>query len=349
VSVGTLIIRVDASLSIGGGHLSRCLLMAKKMIIEGWDVRFVTVEKQAKSLIERDGYICEKITNEEKIPNHLIKKNKPTVVIADINSKAIFDEDQQYRKHIEIINQQADLLVTFEDMVDYPYPSDIVVIPYCGAEKLKIDSYNNATKYLLGPKYFPLKEEFKNIQTTVSNKVRNVIITMGGSDPEKITLKVLRALNNKRLNANITVVIGSMSEISNQDVRKSTGEIVEKIAIKRDVNNISELISNSDIAFTNSGLTKYEIAARGIPAILISNTEQHAEYSELFAKNGSALHLGFNDVVDYKVIKDAFISISLNYKKRLLMSENGQSLVKSTGVEKIYKTISETLKNRVLI
>ena len=341
--IKTSIIRVDASPTIGGGHLARCLLIAKKMITSGWGVRFVTAEKQAKDLIERSGYFCEEITKKEKIPSHLIKKGILTVIIADINSNTIFDEDVEYKKYINILHQQADLLLTFEDMVDHPYPADIVVIPYCGAEKLKIDYINKNTKYLLGPKYFPLRDEFKCITTNISNKVRKIVITMGGSDPEKITLKVLKALNNEIVESDIMVIVGGMSEISDQDIKNSSSNIVEKITIRRGVSNIAELIANSDLAFTNSGLTKYEISALGIPTIIISNTIQHVEYSELFVKNGSAVHLGAHAFVESSDIINAYNDLNCNLAKRINMFKKSKLLFGINGSDLIYNQIKNQL------
>lgn len=343
MSIGTLIIRVDASPAIGSGHLTRCLLIGKKMDTEGWDVLFFTADKQAKYSIKKNGFCCEEITYKEEIPSHFLKKNKPIVIIADINSKVIFVEDKEYKIYINTLHQQADLLLTFEDMVDYPYPADIVVIPYCGAEKIKIDNTNKTTKYLLGPKYFPLKDEFENTTTTISNEVKNIVITMGGSDPEKITLKVLQALNFEAINANITVIVGGMSEITDQDINYITSNILGKISIKRNVSNMAELIAESDIAFTNSGLTKYEIAALGIPIILISNTERHSKYSELFSKSSSAIHLGYHAFVEWEDVINAYNNLKYNLEKRIRMSEKSKLLFGVNGSDIIIKKINQVV------
>ncbi len=139
------------------------------------------------------------------------------------------------------------------------------------------------------------------------------------------------------------VIVGGMSEISDQDIKKSSSNIVEKITIRRGVSNIAELIANSDLAFTNSGLTKYEISALGIPTIIISNTIQHAEYSELFVKNGSAVHLGAHAFVESSDIINAYNDLNCNLAKRINMFKKSKLLFGINGSDLIYNQIKNQL------
>ena len=122
-----------------------------------------------------------------------------------------------YINYLNYIGRNAKLLVTLEDLTDYPYCSDLVIIPYCGADKLKLKN-DCKTRYLIGPIYFPLREEFNNDSFVVSKKAKKILITMGGSDPEKITLKVLNSISKLDKYYDIVVVLGKASNISNIDI-----------------------------------------------------------------------------------------------------------------------------------
>jgi len=335
---GSCIIRVDASASIGNGHLSRCLLVGKYIEDKGWLVHFLTAENESKIIIEQEGFLCNKIGSETI---NFLKYLKPIVVIADINSEKIFSSSKDYKNYLSILSKQCDILITFEDMVDNPYPADIVIIPYCGAEKLITKSKCKKTKYLLGPDFFPLRDEFKKIKTKISKKVETIIVTMGGSDPQKITLKVLRSLNEIRAKSEICVVIGNLSEISNKEIKDATLDIEGNVKIKRNVSNMSQLISEADVAITNSGLTKYEISSIGVPIILISNTEQQAKYSEMFFSKGSSINLGYYASVSEAEISSAYNKLIKNYKARYNMSKNGKLIVDGNGIERIFNAISK--------
>jgi len=333
------IIRVDASHTIGNGHLARCLIVAKYLKSKSWKIDFITAEQQSKQIIEQSGFSCKKIEHNDTVPADLISKSRKNIIISDINTPAIYSSQKTYKDYISRIHKQADLLATFEDMIDMPYPADVVIIPYCGAERLEIDRADGLIKYLLGPRYFPLKEDYKDKEKIISKSVKNIAIIMGGSDPEKITLKVLEALNKIKVDVFITVLIGGLSEITDQDITDCSGNIIKNIVIKRDVSNISNIFCESDLAFTNSGLTKYELSAAGVPMIILSNTDQQSKYSDIFASVSGSIHLGYHVIVSNTDIANAYKYICNNYNKRKRMSAKGLTLIDGKGVGLIYKEL----------
>ena len=48
-------------------------------------------------------------------------------VIADINSDAIFDNKLEYSNYLKNLGRNAELLITLEDLINYPYCSDVVI------------------------------------------------------------------------------------------------------------------------------------------------------------------------------------------------------------------------------
>jgi UDP-2,4-diacetamido-2,4,6-trideoxy-beta-L-altropyranose hydrolase len=340
MALGICIIRVDASSLIGNGHLSRCLIIANYMRKKGWKLEFCTCKEQSKHIIVNEGFSCKILEDNESIPTNYFQTTLPIVIIADINSEAIFSSTIEYKKYIRILDRQADLLVTFEDLVNHPYSAGIVVIPYCGSEKLELDN-NVDTKYLLGPRFFLLKDEFYNTKYSLNSKVENILITMGGSDPNNLTIKVLSALNQQKIDAVITLVIGGLSQITDHELKESSGVLINKIVIKRNIGNFAEIMSEADIAFTNSGLTKYELSAIGVPMIIISNTEEQAKYSKVFSEYGSSFHLGYHKLVSEEAIVNAYNHLHNDFYKRSDMSNNGKQLLEKDTMKKIYREIEE--------
>jgi len=335
LSTKIFIFRVDASESIGLGHLTRCLLIANFIKSKNYDVVFVTAQSLSQNIIEFEGFKCHRINS--LAPNLMALYNSFSV-IADINSDAIFNNKLEYSNYLKNLGRNAELLVTLEDLINFPYCSDIVVIPYCGANKLKLKN-NCKTRYLMGTIYFPLREEFNNDSFVVSKNAKKILITMGGSDPEKITLKVLNSISKIDKYYDIVVVIGKASNISDKDIDNVMGNYKGLLKVIRDVANISELMLESDVAITNSGLTKYELSVLGLPCIIISNNIQQAFYSEDFASYGSSIHLGSNSFVSEKSIRKSCDDLMQDYQLRLCMSKKGKDLLDSDGLKRIGKAI----------
>ena len=330
------IIRVDASKSIGLGHLIRCLLIANFIKGKGCDVVFFTAQLLSKNIIESKGFKCYRIGN--AIPN-LIEFYNCFSVIADINSGAIFNNNVDYFNYLNSIGRNAKLFITLEDLIDYPYCSDVVIIPYCGADKLKLNN-DCKTRYLMGPIYFPLRKEFKNDSFVVSKNATKILITMGGSDPEKLTLKVLGSINKLDKFYDIIVVLGKASDISDKDIKDVMNNYKGSHTVLCDVNNISKIMLECDVAITNSGLTKYELSALGVPSIIISSNKQQALYSDEFSSYGSSVHLGSAVGVSDKYISESCEGLMQDYKLRLNMSEKGKKLVDSSGLDRIWEAVS---------
>jgi len=341
------IFRVDASELVGTGHLQRCLLLADCFVLkENCKVVFLTTEELAKKIIEQHGYKCIKVSHKyDSVSSYLKTLADSPIVVADINSENIFENQNLYKNYIQQLKNDSKFLITFEDLIDYPFRANIVIIPYAGAENLNVYSDKTAT-YLLGPNYFPVRDEFKlNKKPLLSKKVRKILITMGGSDPKRITLVVLDALKSNHENFHLTILLGPASKISTQEVEKVLNEYNGNFEIIYNTNNISSLIFNSDIVISNSGLTKYEIALIGIPSILISNNKKQAIYNDLFCKYGSAVHLGEYSRLNNEIISLACSRLSADFNIRAEMSLNGRNLIDNKGADRIYKELINHLKN----
>jgi UDP-2,4-diacetamido-2,4,6-trideoxy-beta-L-altropyranose hydrolase len=343
----TFLFRVDASAKVGTGHLQRCLLLADYFVSkENCKVVFLSTNGFAKKIIEQSGYDCFLVSSKyNSVSRYLKNLEELPIVVADINSENIFENHSLYLSYIQKLKNDSKIIITFEDLVDYPFSADIVLIPYAGAEKLKLNRDKKVT-YLLGPSYFPVRNEFKiNKRPFISKKAKKILITMGGSDPSKITLLVLNSLKNNEHKLDFTILIGPASKIKNEEVEKILENYTGNYHIIRNINNISSLIYNSDIIISNSGLTKYEIALVGIPSILISNNKKQAEFNDLFCKYGSSIHLGEYTRLNDEIISSACFKLLADFKKRSKMSINGRNIIDSNGADRIYKKINHLISD----
>src|SRR5439155_10508278 len=130
------------------------------------------------------------------------------------------------------------------------------------------------TTLLCGPRCGLLRWEFRSWEKwkrAVAPIGREVLVRMGGSDPENITSLVIRALGLLNVEFEARVVAGGSNPHITQ--LESLVSQTSHIELHTDSSNISELMAWADVAISAAGSTCWEICLLGLPAILIDLAE----------------------------------------------------------------------------
>ena len=325
------------------GHLMRCMDFANYASKKGVNSVFLTSTNSAKEIIDDKGFECILITDNNKHASKEIKSLKNNhgtkVILLDINYCSTIEQRCEYFYFLQELKKLDFFLITFEVLSSDAFPADIVIIPYVGGESLRFHK-NKQSQYLLGPKFFQVRDEFIKINNNKSHqRVENILITMGGSDENQMTVKVVKALSKSKLNIHLTIVLGGLSQISDVQVKDLLSSYNGSFQVINDTQNMAELMNESQLAITNSGLTKYEMANMGLPAIVISNNSKHATLMVEFASYGTVVHLGANEEVTEETILNAVTKLIKDEIIREKMSNAGKQLVDGMGIKRIFDSI----------
>jgi UDP-2,4-diacetamido-2,4,6-trideoxy-beta-L-altropyranose hydrolase len=261
-------IRVDGGPKIGMGHITRCLALAEELANNNCNITCITRNDISSIVkIKEHGFdinIIDILTIEEEI-NYITQIiNQFDILITDL-----YEIDYNY---LYTIKKTGVFLVSIDDLNEHNFPCDIVINGNIYAEDLNYKDVTGKTRFLLGPKYVLMRKEFRDLpKKQIKNKVENILITMGGSDPKGTSIKVLKAMmSDKNLsNLNIDVVIGPsfsrelVTEIN--EVAKNNKNISTDYNVNATI--MRELMIKVDIAISAGGSTLYELAAAGVPTI----------------------------------------------------------------------------------
>jgi spore coat polysaccharide biosynthesis predicted glycosyltransferase SpsG len=141
----------------------------------------------------------------------------------------------------------------------------------------------------------------------------------------------------------ITVVIGSSYSHKEELLDYVDGyEGKSRISIKQNVNNISELMSEADIAISAGGSTCWELACLGLPNMILVVAENQAPIANDLDKREVSVNLGWFEDVQEEDIKDNLSRLIKDVEKRRSMSENGMRLVDGGGVDRVIKEVNES-------
>lgn len=194
-----------------------------------------------------------------------------------------------------------------------------------------------ATKLLLGLEYLPLRPEFLSFTPRdryTPLQVNNVLISLGGSDPDNVSQVILEVLLTSFPELHYTVIIGPGNE-NLDSLQKIEADHAKKINLEHVPDNLPELMNNSDIAILAGGSTVWEAIYMGLPCILTSFADNQVRVCTALDHRGLALYSGhFNGNLPAKLIHDfkKLLSSSKVYTK---LSNTGKMLIDGKGATKI--------------
>ncbi|MBN3050256.1 UDP-2,4-diacetamido-2,4,6-trideoxy-beta-L-altropyranose hydrolase [Pectobacterium brasiliense] len=349
--------RADASINIGSGHIMRCITLANALHHCGHDIHFI-----CRDLPGHLGSILEKNKIEYSllgVPNN-VGDNIQEITYTHsswltVSQRIDFLQSESIIEHyqpdwivvdhyaLSIIWQKyarkySSKICVIDDLADREHDADILIDQSFGR---KTDDYCNLVpstcKVLIGPKYAILRPEFQywrriSLQRRPQiEKIRYILVSLGGVDKDNITEMILSALansNSLEKNTYITVVMGKTAPHLHRVIMRAN-QMPYQTCILYDVDNMAELMAKSDLAIGAAGSTSLERCCLGLPTILVILADNQKYIANNLRNLGAAIVTEKNEVQIEKHLS------TLNPEGLFKMSEKSQQLVDGLGIKKI--------------
>lgn len=343
--------RVDAYPEIGYGHLKRCLIIAKRLRERGKEVFFLLVgDLVAAAEIKKTGFDLSEMPKETSFSEQinaleLYDFKNIEITIVDIAHARAMQDSKGLALYLKKLSSH--IFTVFIDSFGVQSARknipelfcNILVSAYVGSKKsTKKINYTE----LLGVEYFVLDFVYQNYGKKNIRKLANrVLIICGGSDPNSISSKILNALNSeKKIILDIKVIVGpGFSPELHKILLKLAEHSSHNVDFVINPEDLSSEMSWCDMAISTSGLTKYELAATGTPAILMSIDSRHDAVNQYFISEKSAIDLGdVKDVSDVKLLNSVWMLLE-NENERARQSLVGQNLINGKGSDNLIEEI----------
>ncbi|MEH7106771.1 bifunctional UDP-2,4-diacetamido-2,4,6-trideoxy-beta-L-altropyranose hydrolase/GNAT family N-acetyltransferase [Bacillus sp. JJ1764] len=252
-----VLIFTEGGSQIGQGHISRCSSLYDELDHQG-------IESE---LIIHGDAVDKGIINDRK--HKMVNWLSPSFLNATIkpNDYGIVDSYLADEKIYHVIADRAKKCLFIDDYGRIHYPKGIVVNP---SLYTKTVTYPNQamTSYLLGSDFIILRKAFMNIDRDPPlPKVTNVLITMGGADPQNLTPAIMSKLCPHYPDITFHVIIGpsfrNRAEINT--CLDSNIKLYEHVASEE----MKWIMLKCDLAITAAGQTIYELIATQTPFIPI--------------------------------------------------------------------------------
>jgi spore coat polysaccharide biosynthesis protein SpsF len=317
----SILFRCDAGPEVGLGHVVRCLALADELAeVHDYRITFAMRRGPLGFEIVRDkGYPvltppggAEPFAYDAWL-DEVLRETQARALVLDVR-------DDLSRAAIAAIRKRNTRIVTIDDPSQRRLEADLAFYP--PVPQLWGVNWDGFTGQLrIGWEWVILRREFTRRRPRASNPRPVILVTMGGSDPAGLTLKAVRGLELITADFQTVVVLGPgfMHHESLMSLLRSSRPRYEILQDPRDV---AGLMAKADLALASFGVTAYELAAMGVPAVYLCLSADHAESATAFENAGMAHSLGEHHAVNSKTIAAAMESLLADVAARDRMSRN---------------------------
>ena len=332
--------RVDGSKELGLGHIFRCVALADSL--HGGDISF-----WVKDNPDVRGILKGKDTN-YLLPD-LTCKSETDFLIREIIKKkidALITDLLVYPKgYLEKLKQTHVKLITFHELETDISASDILI------NSNTFKGFDNCKDLVtgdkcFGPSYVVIRDGIRKIKPVrPSKQVKTILISMGGSDPHGITLRVVNNLISLSAKPKIIIHAGPAFKY-HKELFAMLGKGSDGFTVRENVPELAELMVNADVAISCGGITMYELCYLGIPSIILSLNNRQHEFADELDKNGAVKSLGLSNNIGKNALRKIIERVCNSYEERAMMAENAKKLIDGKGVDRIKAKIWHLICNQ---
>lgn len=344
--------RTDGNSHIATGHLVRCLSIADACFSLGMKVCFLVSDQESKALLQSFDPACRfPVRILETAVYDDLEKELPEVLgmLNEVGqAEQIFFLDSYYvTEHYLSAVRTAAKVAYLDDLQLFDYPADLLinydVIPESRSASYQA-AYQNAARTLLGASYTPLRAQFTDLQPYCRDRVSNILVTTGGSDPYHFCLRLIAAFRkNSFLHlCQLHVVVGRLSE--DKDKLYKLADELPFLQLHENVSDMASLMASCDLAVSAAGTTLYELCAAGVPSMSFCLADNQLTAAKAFDEAGAIPCAGDIRRSCDEVLGNVmnFVTyMSENSKKRKAALETMRQLVDGKGAMRIAKALTE--------
>ncbi|HDR2456737.1 UDP-2,4-diacetamido-2,4,6-trideoxy-beta-L-altropyranose hydrolase [Enterobacter ludwigii] len=349
-------LRADSSLSIGSGHIIRCLNLAKALKKAGAHCIFISKNHHGNILgkitqgnfplkvipvLDRTGiYVRDEKSwldgNQSDDAEQFVSLVSESCLFPDIIIVDHYSLDREWETIVKARFPES-YLVVIDDLCNRPHCGDLLIDQtYQRTAKEYLNLNGNDGNILAGTKFALIHPIFAQLRNqSVSRKAnitlpKKLMLTMGGVDAQNITGKILDFLEQVDFDniEKITIILGAAcphsAEIST--LGKKSKYCVEVLI---NISNMAELMLEHDFAIGAMGGTTWERCAMGLPAVNIAIADNQRTIANNLAEAGAIVLNA--EKFNASELRCALTHLITHYHEQRLLAMNicdGQGLIR---------------------
>lgn len=328
------IFRTDASVTIGGGHVRRCLVLADALAEAGWKIGFVcgAAASGVVPALAARGYAVTEPAEFEKAPVRC-----DLLVVDDYRLDAGFEHAAR---------GWAERILVIDDLANRAHECDVLLDQSPGRVRAAYAALApKECELLLGPSYALLDSRFRvaRRQRRTVRKVERIFVNFGTTDTANASNLALDAISAAQLGAAIDIVIGGAAPHL-AALRTKLTALGAGVSLHVDVDDVAALMRRADLAIGAGGVGALERCALGLPSAIVTVADNQHANAEALAASGAAVYWGDIGSRSVNEIAAALKRLVADQAGRAAMSEAAAALVDGLGAARVRMSCDTLLR-----
>ncbi|QAY84859.1 UDP-2,4-diacetamido-2,4,6-trideoxy-beta-L-altropyranose hydrolase [Pseudomonas arsenicoxydans] len=342
-----VLIRADASPTIGSGHIARCLTLARVLRQQGTHVAFACRQLPGHRLanLAAEGFetfaLPDRYPDED--PQQPIEGMLPWQ--ADIAALALALEhapgfdwiivDHYGLDHLwqTAARRWAPRIAAVDDLATRTYSVDLLLNQnLSGTPEAYAGLLAPGCRTLLGPRFAMLRDEFCCPAIAIKPRAKRVLVNFGGFDAARQTHHAMLALADFN-DLDVDFVAGADNPAWNE--MQALAADRHNWRLHSFVSDFYRLMTEVDLFVGAGGGTSWERAALGLPTICIAVSNNQQANGEVMASSGAHVFLGAREQVSVEQLRQAVGFVVGNQGLRQSMAERSRQLVDGRGTQRV--------------
>jgi UDP-2,4-diacetamido-2,4,6-trideoxy-beta-L-altropyranose hydrolase len=352
-----VVFRVDASVEVGFGHLSRCINLAEVLRSRGNEVLFVCRDDQAKSFRALEDRLFatmllptlaggEPVNQQEDAQETIqaLQGEKPGWLIVDS-----YTLDKNWER---LMRPHVAKIAVIEDLSGREHDCDLLIDQnYSDRSAASFEKFVPKTcELLLGPRFALIADQFRKLRELKSKpapELNRIFVFCGGSDPQNLTQQVIDEISCSELsNVAVDVVVGAQNKTFD---RETALKLNANIEIHDASGEFARIMSIADLAIGAGGTTSWERMCLGVPSIVVSIAENQNSACEKLGRDGLVNYLGAQSSLKSGAIMNAAIDAKTKFASLFDQIEKGQILVDGRGCERVAEVMCPSDESKLSV
>lgn len=339
-------IRTDGNETIATGHLMRCLSIARALRKRGGLPIFIVSDADSILLLQkmmtpdetaRKAYPVIHLQTDYRNPEPEIPVMQRILSSHNVSFLLVdsYFATSRYLSRMSQICRTAYL----DDLQAFDYPVDLVI-----NYDLAVDAsfYKSAKSVLTGSAYAPLRSQFSLRPYRVWERVKDVLLSTGGTDPFGIAGGLIRRLQSFPEFGDVFLhaLTGPMHAHRAELMRMAEED--SRIVLHENVSDMASLMAGCDLAVSAGGTTLYELCAVGVPCISYAMADNQLPCTKAFENAGLIPFAGDirNNPDFLEQTAQKLLELSLDFPLRREISARMRMAVDGAGADRIAEALS---------